>query len=201
MLPDESASTPANADASPRRSHRASGFSAIGKFDGPSVRRVSVGFGPGLFAREQRGRIGQPLGGHQTLERRQPVFVVARAVVGFAAIGGGLEFVREAAAHSFQVKCPCSESLTASANACACHGSANTGPPSSRGRRGRADSCSELGSGSGSLEVVVPQIEVHRVARRRLLAPQLARREAHRVDVLRFLAVEVRVGVGEEKTP
>ena len=59
------------------------------------MRSVSVGFGPGFLAREERRRIGQTLGGDQALERGQPVFVVARTVVGFTAIGGGLEFVRQ----------------------------------------------------------------------------------------------------------
>ena len=35
--------------------------------------------------------------------------------------------------------------------------------------------------------------------RRRLLAPQFARGETHRVDVLRFLAEAMRVGVGKDK--
>src|SRR4029077_8202589 len=87
------------------------------------------------------------------------------------------------------VKWPCSESLTASANACACQGSANTGPSSSRGRRSKFK--------SGVLKVVVPHVDVNRIPRRGLLAPHLARGEAHRVHVLALFASEVSHGVGE----
>jgi hypothetical protein len=100
-----------------------------------------------------------------------------------------------AAAHSFQVKCPCSESFTASANARACQGSANTGSPSSRGSRGSAWRRSGSKLDSGALKVVVPHVEIHGIAPRGLLPPQLARGEPHRVQVLRLLAEGIGVGV------
>ena len=49
-----------------------------------SVRRVSVGVGPGLLALQQRRSIGQPLLRDQTLEGGYPVVIVLRAVVGLA---------------------------------------------------------------------------------------------------------------------
>jgi hypothetical protein len=60
-----------------------------------AVRSATIGICPGLFAREQRGRIGQALGRDKALESRQPMLVVMRAVVGLAAIGSGLEFAGE----------------------------------------------------------------------------------------------------------
>src|SRR5688572_26135645 len=65
------------------------------KLDGLAVRRVAVGLCPGRFAREQRRRICQPFGRHQSLERRQPVFVVTGTVIRFTARGGGLQFIRQ----------------------------------------------------------------------------------------------------------
>src|SRR5262245_22713398 len=50
---------------------------------------------------------------------------------------------------------------------------------------------------SGLVKVVVPHVEMHRVAGRRLLAPELARGEADRVQVLRLLAGELRIRIGE----
>ena len=66
-----------------------------GKFDGPAVRRVSVCVRPRFPAGEQSVGIGQLLRRNHTLERGQPMFVVAGPVVGFASVGGGLEFVRQ----------------------------------------------------------------------------------------------------------
>src|SRR5947209_4660981 len=100
-------------------------------------------------------------------------------------------------AHSVHVKYPASESLTASANACACHGSANTGPPSSRGMRGNPASRSLDNFGSGVFKVVVPHVEMNGVALRGLFAPELARGKANGIDVLRLLADELRVRVGK----
>src|SRR6185503_18479046 len=56
-------------------------------------------------------------------------------------------------------------------------------------RRGRAVSC--------GLQVIVPEVDVHGVARGSLRAPQLARGEAHGVAVLRLAAEAVTGGVGE----
>ena len=59
---------------------------------------------------------------------------------------------------------------------------------SSRGRRGKSAKVARVWRRrSGSLEIVVPHVEVHRVARRRALAPQLARGESDGIDVLAFL--------------
>ena len=55
-----------------------------------------------------------------------------------------------------------------------------------------------LGIDSVSLKVVVPQVEVHRVARRRDLSPQLVGRETDRVNVLTLLTLKMRVAVGKE---
>src|SRR5688572_23735066 len=59
------------------------------------MRSSSVGVGPGFPAREQRSFIGQAFGRHQALESRQPVLIVARAVVWFPAPGSGLQFLGE----------------------------------------------------------------------------------------------------------
>src|SRR4029077_3088838 len=98
---------------------------------------------------------------------------------------------------SFQVKCPCSESFTARAKAWACHGSANTGPPASRGRAGRF-SCSE--SESGWVKVIIPHIDVHRIQRGGLLAPKFARGKTHRINVLRILAKKMSVGIRKNES-
>ncbi len=55
------------------------------------MRRVPIGVRPGLFSREDCRRIGKAFRGHETLERGEPVFVIARAIVRFTAIGSGLE--------------------------------------------------------------------------------------------------------------
>ena len=56
------------------------------------MRRVAIGFGPGFLARGERGGIGQSFFRRQALESGEPMMIVARAVVGLAAIGGGFEF-------------------------------------------------------------------------------------------------------------
>src|SRR5687768_11616814 len=65
------------------------------ELDGRPVRSGPVRFGPRFPAREQRSLIRQTLGRHQALESRQPVFIVARAVVWFPAPGSGLQFLGE----------------------------------------------------------------------------------------------------------
>ena len=68
-------------------------FLEFRKFDGRAVRSGTIGFGPGLPAREQCVLIGQPFGRHQALESRQPVLIVARTVVRLSASGGGLQLL------------------------------------------------------------------------------------------------------------
>src|SRR6267143_122471 len=65
------------------------------EFNGLAMRGVEVGIGPGFFASEERRRIGEALCGEQALEGGEPVVIIMRAIVGFAAIGGGLEFTGE----------------------------------------------------------------------------------------------------------
>src|SRR4029077_3120007 len=73
------------------------------------------------------------------------------------------------------------------------HGSANTGPPSSRGKRG------STASASGGLKIVVPQRDHDGVLGFCLFAPQFACRETNRVNVLRLLAQALGIGVGEHE--
>jgi hypothetical protein len=60
---------------------------------------------------------------------------------------------------------------------------------------GRSDSIAE----SSCLKVIVPHVEIDGILRLRLLAPQLACREADRIDVLRLFAKEMSGGVREDK--
>ena len=53
--------------------------------------------------------------------------------------------------------------------------------------------------GSGVLKIVVPHIDIDTIPWRGLLAPQLARRKTHRVDMLRLLAKKVRVGIRKDE--
>src|SRR5262249_61974308 len=93
----------------------------------------------------------------------------------------------------------CSDSLTASANACACQGSANTGPPSSRGSCGSTASACASGMRSEVLKVVVPHVEIYHVAGRRPLSPQLLRGKSHRIEMLRVLPQQMSGGVREQE--
>src|SRR2546427_2232830 len=102
--------------------------------------------------------------------------------------------VASASAHSRQVKAPRPCNETVIAKACASHGALNTGPASSRGRAGSARR-----STSGGIEVVIPQIEVHAVARGCPVPPKLARGEAHAVAMLGLLVARHRVRVGENE--
>ena len=52
-----------------------------------------VSFGPGFLARDERRRLGKTFGRHETLQSSQPMLIVMGAVVGFAAVGGGCEFL------------------------------------------------------------------------------------------------------------
>jgi len=61
------------------------------EFDGLAVGGVTVGIGPGFFASEKRRRISQTFCGEEALQGREPVVVIMRAIVAFAAVGGGFE--------------------------------------------------------------------------------------------------------------
>src|SRR6266704_401826 len=65
------------------------------KLDGLAMRRVTVRFGPLFLAHRERGQIGQTLCQSQPFERRQPMFVVMRAIIEFATSAGGSEFFRK----------------------------------------------------------------------------------------------------------
>ena len=160
-----------------------------------AVRRVAIGIGPSLFAFVQRCVIGQslwrspaspglPASGCNT---RMPSSASPRSAASASSAA-------RVSAHSFHVKCPCAESRTASAKACACHGSANTGPASSRGRLCNSG---KQPFRSGTFKVVVPQVDVDRIAGRSLIAPKLTCRELHRVHMLSFLTQPMSVGIGE----
>lgn len=151
----------------------------MGQLDGLTVRRVPVGVGPGFLSCEHRGRISQALGRHQALKSRQPVLIITRAVVRFAAIGCGFEFLRECRRPLFPSEMTCSESLTARANDCASQGSAKTGPPGSRGSRGNSAGRSASGMVSGRLKVVLPHVDEDGIARRSPLTPQLSHGKAN----------------------
>ena len=99
------------------------------------------------------------------------MMVVARAIVGLAAIGSRFKLFSKRGSPSLHVKCPCADSRTASANACACQGSANAGPPSSRGKLGRNAKPSGCGTDSGWFKIVIPQIKVDRILWCRLFSP------------------------------
>src|SRR5207244_1254362 len=65
------------------------------KLDRLTVRRVPISVSPGLFAFQQRARIGQALGRDEAFEGGDPMLVVVRPVIGLAAIGGSFELARE----------------------------------------------------------------------------------------------------------
>ncbi len=78
-----------------------------GKLDRLAVRGMPVRFGPGFFPRKERGGIAQAFGGYEAFESDEPAFVIVGTVVGFATIGGGLEFVGECGGPFF----PCEMAL------------------------------------------------------------------------------------------
>src|SRR5215469_7715162 len=153
---------------------------------------MPVGVGPSIFPGKHRTRIREPFGHHQSLECCEPSSGSPRLAATFNSSPSAVD-------HSFQVKCPCSESSTARAKACACQGSAKTGPPSSRGSLGTAAKLSGPLVRLGWLKVVVPHVNVNGILRCGLLAPQFTRRETHGVNVLRVLTEEMRVAVRENK--
>src|SRR5262245_50888932 len=48
---------------------------------------MAIGIGPGLFAGSESCCVSQALARDQVFQRRQPVFVIVRAIVGLSAIG------------------------------------------------------------------------------------------------------------------
>src|SRR5689334_11999861 len=71
------------------------------------MRRVAVGIGPSLFALKKSGCIGQTFCRDEAFESGEPVLIVMRAIVGFTAIGGGLEFAGERCRPFFPSKVTC----------------------------------------------------------------------------------------------
>src|SRR5258707_9148092 len=124
------------------------------------------------------------------------MLVIARAVVRLTAVGGGFEFFGERRSPLFPGEISLFRKLHGEGKGLGLPGSANTGPPASRGKAGRFSSS---GSESGSVKVVIPHIDVHRIQRRGLLAPKLARGKTHRINVLRFLAKKMRVSIRGNK--
>ena len=116
------------------RTLRFSLHGSVAQFDGLAMRSVAIGFDPGFLAFKHRRRIRQVLLCHETLESCQPMVVVARAIIRLAAIRRSLEFIRQRGRPFTPCEVSRADSRTARANACACQGSANTGPPSSRGK-------------------------------------------------------------------
>ena len=128
------------------------------------------------------------------------MFVVTRAVVGLAAIGGGLEFIGECCRPFLPGEMPLLGELDGERECLGLPGLGENRPILRRAAGAAALSRRSVPeSGSGWLKVVVPQIDIDGILRRGLLAPQLARGEAHRVDMLRLLAEEMGVGVWENK--
>src|SRR5262249_42718444 len=92
-----------------------------------------------------------------------------------------------------------SESLTASAKACACQGSAKTGPPLSRGSCGNATRASDEGTGSGCVKVVIPHVHVNGILQCGLVPPQFSGSKSHGINMLRLLTKQMSVGVWKNK--
>ena len=59
------------------------------------MRRVPIGVGPSLFAGKHRRRIRESFGCRYSFERRKPVFIIMRAIVGLAPIGSRFQFFGE----------------------------------------------------------------------------------------------------------
>ena len=94
-----------------------------------------VGVGPELSLRASDLRISPGLWlRYKALQRREPVVVIAGAVVGLSAVGGRFEFGGERRRPSFQVEMALLGRLHRKREGAwkASQGSANTGPPSSR---------------------------------------------------------------------
>src|SRR5271168_1191223 len=89
-----------------------------------------------------------------------------------------------AAAHSAALKRPACCRAAASASASACQGSSNC-----RGSSDRGD--------SGRLKIAFPEIEMDLFSGRGIRAPELARGEGNRIELLRTVAAAHRPAVGE----
>src|SRR6266852_5595556 len=140
---------------------------------------VPIGFDPGLLALKQRGHVSQGLRRDQAFEGRQPVLIITRPVVRYAAIGGGLEFIGKRGGPLFPGEIALLGEPDSKGECLRLQRSAKTGPPVSRGNRGNAARRSAWGMDSGWLKVVVPHLYIYRIAWRGLLAPQLTRGEAN----------------------
>src|SRR5438874_10964323 len=84
---------------------------------------------------------------------------------------------------------------------CSAHSPAENRPASiSAMESARASACqSSLNwAGSGWLKIALPQIEKDLVVRRRLLAPQFARREPHGIEMLGPLALAARARIRQD---
>src|SRR5215472_15137236 len=73
-------------------------------------------------------------------------------------------------------------------------------PATARRRPGRLHCAAARSTASSRrFKVVVPEIEVHRIAIRRPAPPELTCREANRVEVLRLVAEALRLAVIEDE--
>src|SRR5690606_41356334 len=80
------------------------------------------------------------------------------------------------------------------ANACASHGSLNTGPSSLRGSAGMASRFT-----SDKFEVVIPKIQINAVNRRGVIAPYFGGVKPDAVQVLGLFILLHCVGIGKGK--
>ena len=173
--------------------------SRLQQLDGLAVRSVSIGCGPGFFACEECGSIGQPLRGDQSLQSSQPVFVVARTVVGFTTSGSDLELVGQRGRPLLPRELALLGELDGERERLRLPRFGEHRPALvTRQPREIGELLGSAGLRSGSLKVVVPHVDVNRIARRGEWSPQLAGGEAHRVHVLTFFTLRVRVRVRED---
>jgi len=82
-------------------------FMEVREFYWLAVGGVTIGVGPGFFAGEHLFWIRQSLRCDEPFERREPVFIVSRAVVRLPSIHRGFEFVCERSSPLF----PCEVAL------------------------------------------------------------------------------------------
>jgi hypothetical protein len=128
------------------------------------VGRVAIGVGPLVFSREEFGRARQLFGGDQAFERRQPVLVIVRAVVGFSAIRRRLQFTGKCGCPFFPGEMALFGKSHGEGEGLGLPWLGEDGTPSSRGSRGKSDRRSELEIRSGSLKVVIPHVDMNRIA-------------------------------------
>ena len=132
----------------------------------------------------KRRRIGESFRRNESLQSREPMFVISCAVVRTAPVRCAFQFVGQRRGPFTPGKI----TLLGEANR---QGEGLSLPWFVKNLR------SAWETGSGWLKIVVPQIDVDCVARRGLLAPKLARREPSRIDVLRVFAERMRRRVGK----